>query len=213
MTTNKENGILRFDQFRRANVARCFRFHEGGVKDWKAEYWAEAIVGEVGEFFNELKKVRRGDGSYTRVLHELVDVYTYADLLDARMGAAVPGPMNVDDFCEDIDEHLREVFKFKNGTEEMLDTVKGALIYGQYATYSASRAFDIAESNEMSFEDKDSGAFLGCASLSLWLMRHYGTKNFPPSYFMVEKFNAVSMKRGCPERFVLLDGEWTFATK
>lgn len=51
------------------------------MNDWTAEQWATAILGEIGEAANALKKTWRGDGKKDDVAYELADVIVYCDLL------------------------------------------------------------------------------------------------------------------------------------
>lgn len=66
---------------RKANLARVTEWHPTGVKEWTAEQWATAILGEIGEAANALKKTWRGDGKKDDVAYELADVIIYCDLL------------------------------------------------------------------------------------------------------------------------------------
>ena len=89
---------LTFDEFRKANLARCIRFRDGqgrlchpnGVLDWPVANWFMALLGELGELANYMKKYDRGDFLWTHesqlyVERELGDVQTYLDLLAARL--------------------------------------------------------------------------------------------------------------------------------
>lgn len=59
-------------------------FHK--IEEWTPEEWMMAVCGECGELINELKKLKRGDGSPTNVAHEAGDVVAYLDLLCHRVG-------------------------------------------------------------------------------------------------------------------------------
>ena len=50
---------LDFGQLRVANVSRCQRWHPGFPADhaWDGGDWLNAILGEVGETANEIKKL------------------------------------------------------------------------------------------------------------------------------------------------------------
>lgn len=90
---------LTFAQLRRANVARLPQFKNrlGGPahsepdgSDWSLGEWCNAVLGELGEAANLIKKVQRGDiildearGALAR---EYADVVTYMDLLAFRTG-------------------------------------------------------------------------------------------------------------------------------
>lgn len=43
---------LTFDEITVANVARCDRWHKGGMTDWSVADWAVAMAGEAGEVCN-----------------------------------------------------------------------------------------------------------------------------------------------------------------
>jgi hypothetical protein len=103
---------LTFDTLRRANLARLPRFKnrhgdlshsEPDGSDWSPAEWLEAVVGELGEFANIAKKVRRGD--YTReeaqplLAKELADVQTYFDILALQWGVDL-GAVTVAKFNE-----------------------------------------------------------------------------------------------------------------
>ena len=101
---------LTFDQLRAANIARCTPEVWGelnGLENWSANDWMTALVGEVGELANLLKKIRRGvdltRGMTLTELHakcvgELADVQCYLDLLGAKLkinlGEAVRAKFN-----------------------------------------------------------------------------------------------------------------------
>jgi NTP pyrophosphatase (non-canonical NTP hydrolase) len=86
---------LTFNEFRRANVARCVKWHHAGINSWSASDWLTAVTGELGELASLLKMCNRErDGlpgnkfSPTRkmIADELADVLTYLDLLAASFG-------------------------------------------------------------------------------------------------------------------------------
>jgi NTP pyrophosphatase (non-canonical NTP hydrolase) len=90
---------LTFDQLRAANVARCEgSFH--GIDRWSPSDWMTAVVGEIGEAANLVKKLRRletapdthrpEDGGTVamtaKLATEIADAVIYLDLFAARMG-------------------------------------------------------------------------------------------------------------------------------
>ncbi len=90
---------LDFDTLRQGNIARLPQFKnkhgepahsEPDGSDWSDAEWLEAIVGELGEYANLKKKVRRGDiepeAAKQMLADELADVVTYIDLLAFRLG-------------------------------------------------------------------------------------------------------------------------------
>lgn len=76
-----------FEYFRAKNVERCNAAF-GPHDDWSLTDWALAFIGEAGEICNEVKKLRRNDGtgSKERLAMEIADAFTYLDLLAARAG-------------------------------------------------------------------------------------------------------------------------------
>lgn len=97
---------LTFNVLRAANTARLptFKNRKGEIahsqadgSDWSDAEWFEALVGEIGEFANIKKKIRRGDIGPVEgkklLADEDADIMTYFDLLmlrlDIDLGAAV----------------------------------------------------------------------------------------------------------------------------
>lgn len=92
--------MLTFDALRAANVARIPKFrnargevcHNAEGSDWPVERWFMALIGEVGELANLLKKIERGDyvGSMdvaqVEVAKEIADAQIYLDILAFRLG-------------------------------------------------------------------------------------------------------------------------------
>lgn len=108
---------LTFDELRQANKQRLplFRNAQGEIchdnkdgTDWTPSDWVVAVVGELGEGANIIKKMRRGDfGKPTDaryksarefLLREFADVIIYMDLLalqfDIDLGEAVTTKFN-----------------------------------------------------------------------------------------------------------------------
>ena len=91
----------RLPQFRDRQGRLCHSHPTGA--DWSVAEWLEAVVGELGEFANLHKKVRRGDLSLAdaarELAFELADVVIYLDLLalqlDVDLGAAVRDKFNI----------------------------------------------------------------------------------------------------------------------
>jgi NTP pyrophosphatase (non-canonical NTP hydrolase) len=97
LTTMKT--ALTFDALRAANVARLplFKNRRGGPahsepdgSDWSLGEWCNAVLGELGEAANLIKKVKRGDMTLDEARVELgnefADVVTYLDILAYRSG-------------------------------------------------------------------------------------------------------------------------------
>ena len=81
---------LSFANFRRINVKRSQSVaFFGGAKSWTTAEWMMALVGEVGELANILKRVQRGDfnfaGARANCARELADIMAYLDLLAHKL--------------------------------------------------------------------------------------------------------------------------------
>lgn len=99
---------LTFDEFRRANVARCLKWHPAGIASWSPSDWLTAITGELGELASLLKmRNRERDGlpgnkfspTDKQIADELADVLTYLDLLAEVLGVSL-GAAAVEKFNE-----------------------------------------------------------------------------------------------------------------
>lgn len=98
---------LTFDEVTTANVARCDRWHKGGLNDWSVSDWAVAMAGEAGEVCNAVKKLRRVEDdianisdperqlstqaeAIAKIGEELADTFLYLNLLAVRLGLHLP---------------------------------------------------------------------------------------------------------------------------
>jgi len=86
---------LTFDEFRKANVTRCLKWHPEGIESWSPSDWVTAIVGELGEMASFVKmRNRERDGlpgnkfspTDEQIAKEAADVLTYLDLFCAAQG-------------------------------------------------------------------------------------------------------------------------------
>lgn len=97
--TSKIDLPLTFDELRAANIKRLPQFKnrrgepahsEPDGSDWKLSAWCNAVLGELGELANLIKKIERGDMTldevYGDVADEIADVQTYLDILAFRCG-------------------------------------------------------------------------------------------------------------------------------
>lgn len=86
-----------FDALRPVSMSRVVRWHPGGVTDWTRNQWAVAVIGELGEAMNIVKKLNRdADGIVGNTVsraelimslgEELADVLIYLDLHAYRIG-------------------------------------------------------------------------------------------------------------------------------
>lgn len=87
----------------RANLARCLRWHPAGIASWSVTDWSNAVLGELGEAANAIKKLRRVEEGMANISvperqisdretalraigEELADTFIYLDLLAQRLG-------------------------------------------------------------------------------------------------------------------------------
>ena len=81
------NGLT-FNTLRSANLARRTTFKISN--EWTPAQWLQAVVGELGEYANIMKKVDRGDFTLEQakqsLADELADVQTYLDLMANNIG-------------------------------------------------------------------------------------------------------------------------------
>lgn len=93
---------LTFKAVTTANVARCDRWHRGGLDDWSVADWAVAMAGEAGEVCNAVKKLRRIEDelanisepgrqlstraeAVAKIGEEIADTFLYLNLLACRL--------------------------------------------------------------------------------------------------------------------------------
>lgn len=106
------NQTMTFAALRAANVARLPRFKnrkgepahsQPDGSDWALSTWSNAVLGELGELANLIKKVERGDLTLDEaradLAKECADVATYLDILAFRLGVDL-GQVVVDKFNE-----------------------------------------------------------------------------------------------------------------
>lgn len=96
------NGLT-FNDLRQANIARLERTEKfAKCRTWTRAQWLQALVGELGELANYLKKIDRGDYTlqekHDDVKKELADCQIYLDLLahvcDVNLGDATIDKFN-----------------------------------------------------------------------------------------------------------------------
>jgi NTP pyrophosphatase (non-canonical NTP hydrolase) len=94
---------LSFTQLQTTNLSRATRWHKGGLEEWSINDWLVALGGEAGEACNAGKKHRRilsglqqhGNvptsltEAEDKIMEELADTVTYADLIASRMGRSL----------------------------------------------------------------------------------------------------------------------------
>lgn len=90
---------LTFEALRGANLARLPQFKNARGEpahsttdgsDWSLSAWSNAVLGELGEAANLIKKIERGDMTLEEarpaLSREFADVQTYLDILAFRAG-------------------------------------------------------------------------------------------------------------------------------
>jgi len=90
---------LTFNSLRGANIARlpefknargCLAHSKPDGSDWALSAWSNAVLGELGEAANLIKKIERGDLTLEEarpaLAREFADVVTYLDILAFRAG-------------------------------------------------------------------------------------------------------------------------------
>lgn len=112
---------MNFEQLHIANTQRCEEsFHP--IDHWSPSDWGCAMAGECGEACNNIKKLRRLEGSYFSrenerddtkltddIMDEIADMVIYADLLSARLG-------------RNLEDSIRE--KFNRTSDVVGSTIK-----------------------------------------------------------------------------------------
>ena len=99
-TALREANVLRLPEFKNAKGEPAHSKPDGS--DWLLSGWSNAVLGELGEAANIIKKVERGDLSLDEargaLAKELADAVTYLDILAFRsgidLGDAVLGKWN-----------------------------------------------------------------------------------------------------------------------
>lgn len=131
MTDKKE---VTFNVLRQANVSRIPRFrnkkgelaHNHDGSDWILSQWTNAVLGELGELSNLIKKIERGDFSleeaHSECAKELADVATYLDILAFRMGVDL-GQAIVDKFNE-VSDRVNAGVYIKDNSEVIITDPK-----------------------------------------------------------------------------------------
>lgn len=96
----RQANMARLPLFRDANGRVC---HQPDGSDWALSAWCNAVLGELGEAANLIKKIERGDFTLEQKREELAkefaDVLTYLDLLAFRSGVDL-GRATIDKFNE-----------------------------------------------------------------------------------------------------------------
>lgn len=128
---------LKFSDLRIANLKRLPQFKnavgemahsEPDGSDWSPADWMVAVVGELGEAANLMKKIRRGDfatpcdmqEAKDKLQKEFADFITYADIMAAQFGI---------DLGEAVMYKFNEVSRRVDSTVFMMESDDGARVY------------------------------------------------------------------------------------
>ena len=95
----REANVRRLPQYKNAKGEPAHEKEDGS--DWSLNDWLTAVVGELGDAANVLKKVRRGDFTLSearpKLANEFADVVTYLDILAKPCGIDL-GNATIDKF-------------------------------------------------------------------------------------------------------------------
>jgi NTP pyrophosphatase (non-canonical NTP hydrolase) len=82
---------MTFGQFSEANRARCEspQGFNHPLTGWSSSDWMTALVGEVGEAANVVKKLNRYRELREQLRKELGDVFVYLDLMAQSLGFSI----------------------------------------------------------------------------------------------------------------------------
>lgn len=91
---------MEMKKFSEINLARCNTWHN--INDWTPSDWMTAVVGELGEAANLVKKLNRlehgiqqnansddREALIKKIGLEIADTFTYLDLLAQRLGISL----------------------------------------------------------------------------------------------------------------------------
>jgi NTP pyrophosphatase (non-canonical NTP hydrolase) len=134
------NRTITFATLRDANVARLPRFkNKKGLpahsqpdgSDWALSTWCNAVLGELGELANLIKKVERGDLTLDEAREvagkECADVATYLDILAYKLGVDL-GQAVMDKFNEVSHRVDAGVYIEQGVAPPALDIVEAAVV-------------------------------------------------------------------------------------
>lgn len=114
---------LTFNVLRNANMARRERTKKFS-QDWSTAQWMQALIGEVGELANILKKIDRRDftiqSKRLEIANELADIQTYLDLLAAKCGVNL-GNATIAKFNEVSNRVGSDVKIYADGSDWKID--------------------------------------------------------------------------------------------
>lgn len=118
----REANVARIPQFKNAKGEPAHEKEDGS--DWSLNDWLTAVVGELGEAANLLKKIRRGDFTIDQarpeLADELADVLTYLDILASQCGINL-GKATIDKFNRVSQKVSSNIFIRPDGSDYWID--------------------------------------------------------------------------------------------
>lgn len=118
----REANVARIPQFKNAKGEPAHEKEDGS--DWSLNDWLTAVVGELGEAANVLKKIRRGDFTIDQarpeLADELADVLTYLDILASQCGINL-GKATIDKFNRVSQKVSSNIFIRPDGSDYWID--------------------------------------------------------------------------------------------
>lgn len=121
----REANTQRLPQFKNAKGEPAHEKEDGS--DWSLNDWLTAVVGELGEAANILKKIRRGDFTLNqarpKLADELADVATYLDILAKQCDIDL-GQATIEKFNRVSDRVGSNIFIRSDGSDYWIDSEK-----------------------------------------------------------------------------------------
>lgn len=182
--TLREANLLRLPEFKNRHGEPAHSEPDGS--DWSDNEWLEAVIGELGEYANVAKKLRRGDLSRMEALpmlaDELADVACYLDILAFRVGCDLGEAMRKRFDTEAITVAFDTPF---GGPADRLRAVVSHL--GGFASFFRAREGGLSRREELS-----SVAYCLSALAHVW--------GIDLGAAVISKFNRVSIRVGSTVR-------------
>jgi hypothetical protein len=161
---------LTFAEVTEANVARCQRWHAGGLDGWSVTDWSNATAGELGEVCNAIKKLRRVEDGIANISdpgrllasrdeavavigEEIADTFLYLNLLACRLGISLADKphccVGYSDECGCFGETVREMSDRQRANMPPLEYVRlERRPVGEWTPHPAPAAGGKSESEE-----------------------------------------------------------------
>jgi NTP pyrophosphatase (non-canonical NTP hydrolase) len=196
-------GTLYFGDLRTTSLQRCARWHPGGVTDWSLDDWLVAVVGELGETLNVVKKLNRerdkivgnsvsADELRVQLADEIADTVIYLDLLAARLDIDLNW-MHCFNKVREVALSMAALFE-----EETLSSL------GVKVSADIGRIAALIEGSEGHNVPGFLPRFEGHISSAICKLDHMALlEQIDLAEAVVSKFNRTSEKNGFPEVLVL----------